>query len=85
MHLESVAIIVQDYDSAIEFFVGALGFDLIEDSPSLTNDGRLKRWVIVRPPGGTTGVLRAQAASKTVSARKINRTWRCISVFLVCP
>lgn len=61
MHLESVAIIVNDYDAAIEYFVGSLGFELIEDSPSLTNDGRPKRWVVVRPPGATTGVLLAQA------------------------
>lgn len=61
MYLESVAIIVEDYDSAIEFFVGALGFQLVEDSPSLTNDGRPKRWVVVRPPGAATGVLLAQA------------------------
>lgn len=61
MYLESVALIVEDYDSAIEFFVGALGFELVEDSPSLTNDGRPKRWVVVRPPGAATGVLLAQA------------------------
>ena len=61
MHLESVAIIVNDYDAAINFFVVTLGFELIEDSRSLTNDGRPKRWVVVRPPGATTGVLLAQA------------------------
>ena len=61
MHLESVAIIVNDYDAAIDFFVNAIGFELVEDSPSLTNDGRPKRWVVVRPPGATTGVLLAQA------------------------
>jgi catechol 2,3-dioxygenase-like lactoylglutathione lyase family enzyme len=41
--------------------VDALGFELVEDSPSLTNDGRPKRWVVVRPPGATTGILLAQA------------------------
>lgn len=56
-----MTVLVDDYDAAIEFFVGALGFDLAEDSPSLTNDGRPKRWVVVRPPGGETGVLLAQA------------------------
>lgn len=61
MHLELIAIIVEDYDSAIEFFVGTLGFDLVEDSPSLTNDGRAKRWVVVRPPAAATGILLAQA------------------------
>jgi catechol 2,3-dioxygenase-like lactoylglutathione lyase family enzyme len=61
MHLEQVAIVVDDYDPAIEFFVGALGFELVEDSPSLTNDGRPKRWVVVRPPGARTGILLARA------------------------
>lgn len=61
MHLESVAIIVKDYDAAIAFFVDLLGFELIEDSPSSTNAGQVKRWVVVRPPGATTGVLLAQA------------------------
>ncbi|WP_282780641.1 MULTISPECIES: VOC family protein [unclassified Nocardia] len=61
MHLELVAIVVEEYDLAIEFFVGVLGFDLVEDVPSLTNDGRPKRWVVVRPPGAQTGILLARA------------------------
>ncbi len=61
MHLEQFALIVDDYDRAIEFFVDALGFELVEDSPSLTNDGREKRWVVVRPPGASTALLLAQA------------------------
>jgi catechol 2,3-dioxygenase-like lactoylglutathione lyase family enzyme len=61
MHLEQLALIVEDYDRAIRFFVDVLGFELVEDSPALTNDGRPKRWVVVRPPGATTGLLLAQA------------------------
>ncbi len=61
MHLEHTALIVHDYDEAIRFFVDALGFELIEDSPSATDDGRPKRWVVVRPPGAATGLLLAQA------------------------
>ncbi len=61
MELEQIALVVDDYDEAIRFFVDALGFDLVEDSPSLTDDGRAKRWVVVRPPGGTTNLLLAQA------------------------
>ena len=61
MHLEHLALIVDDYDTAIRFFVEALGFELVEDSPSLTNDGRPKRWVVVRPPGAKTGLLLAKA------------------------
>jgi catechol 2,3-dioxygenase-like lactoylglutathione lyase family enzyme len=61
MRLGKLTIIVDDYDLAIWFFTHALGFDLIEDSPSLTNDGRPKRWVVVRPPGGETGILLAES------------------------
>ena len=60
-HLELIALVVGDYDRAIEFFVDTLGFELIEDIPSLTNDGRPKRWVVVRPVGGVTGILLAHA------------------------
>jgi catechol 2,3-dioxygenase-like lactoylglutathione lyase family enzyme len=61
VHLDLVAIVVDDYDPAIAFFVDVLGFQLAEDSPSLTNDGREKRWVVVRPPGSVTGILLARA------------------------
>jgi catechol 2,3-dioxygenase-like lactoylglutathione lyase family enzyme len=62
MYLEHFALIVDDYDEAIDFFVGALGFELIEDSPALTSrDGRPKRWVVVRPPGAVTALLLAKA------------------------
>ena len=59
--LPLIALVVDEYDPAIEFFVDLLGFELVEDSPSLTNDGRPKRWVVVRPPGAQTGVLLARA------------------------
>lgn len=61
MSIELVTLIVHDYDAAIAFFVDALGFDLVEDSPALTNDGRPKRWVVVRPAGAETGLLLARA------------------------
>lgn len=60
-HLELVALVVREYEPAIAFFVNVLGFELVEDVPSLTNDGRPKRWVVVRPPGGVTGILLARA------------------------
>jgi len=60
-HLELVALMVRDYDAAIHFFVDVLQFELVEDTPSLTNDGRAKRWVVVRPKGGQTGILLARA------------------------
>jgi catechol 2,3-dioxygenase-like lactoylglutathione lyase family enzyme len=60
-HLELVALVVRDYDAAIRFFVDVLQFGLVEDTPSLTEDGRPKRWVVVRPIGGQTGILLARA------------------------
>ena len=60
-HLNLVALVVREYDPAIDFFVRILRFELVEDVPSLTNDGRPKRWVVVRPPGAETGILIAKA------------------------
>ncbi len=60
-HLELIALVVKDYEPAIDFFVKVMRFELVEDVPSLTNDGRPKRWVVVRPPGAVTGILLARA------------------------
>ncbi|MEW2358406.1 VOC family protein [Spirillospora sp. NPDC029432] len=68
MRIDLTTIIVDDYDRAIEFFTGPLGFELVEDSPSLTTDGRPKRWVTVRPPGAETGVLLARADGERQTA-----------------
>ncbi|QIS08257.1 VOC family protein [Nocardia arthritidis] len=70
MHLELVSIVVAEYDPAIEFFVELLGFELVEDTPAFTtHGGRPKRWVVVRPPGATTGILlaRADGAAQTAA------------------
>ncbi len=68
MYLEQVAIIVDDYDDAIQFFVQRLGFELLEDSQALTNDGRPKRWVVVRPPNTRTALLLARADGERQAA-----------------
>jgi catechol 2,3-dioxygenase-like lactoylglutathione lyase family enzyme len=68
VHLGLIAIVVSDYDPAIRFFVDVLGFELVEDSPALTNDERPKRWVVVRPPGAQTGLLLARADSDEQAA-----------------
>ena len=69
MHLELVTIVVREYDPAIDFFVGALGFELVADSPALTTSGgRPKRWVVVRPPGAATGLLLARADGEAQAA-----------------
>ena len=67
-HLELVALVVPEYDSAIEFFVHKLGFELVQDVAALTNDGRPKRWVVVRPVGGATGILLARADGESQQA-----------------
>ena len=67
-HLELVALVVREYQPAVDFFVNVLGFDLVEDVPSLTNDGRPKRWVVVRPPGALTGILLARADGRDQDA-----------------
>jgi len=59
-----VALLVRDYDEAIDFYTGALGFTLREDLPQ--GD---KRWVVVAPPGGQTGLLLARAATPEQEAR----------------
>jgi catechol 2,3-dioxygenase-like lactoylglutathione lyase family enzyme len=81
-HLHLVALIVRDYDPAIRFFVGVLGFELSEDSPSLTNDGRPKRWVVVRPPGAETGILLARADGELQSGFAGNQFAERIGMFL---
>jgi len=64
MELLHATLLVDDYDRGIRFFVEALGFDLAEDTPMGTaDDGEPKRWVVVRPPGATSGLLLARAAN----------------------
>jgi len=82
VHLGLAAIVVDDYDSAIKFFTEALGFELAEDSPALTNDGRPKRWVVVRPRGGVTGLLLAQADGDDQAAVIGNQTAGRVGFFL---
>ena len=67
-HLHLVTLVVREYDTAIRFFVDVLDFELAEDVPSTTNDGRPKRWVVVRPRGGETGMLLARADGELQAA-----------------
>jgi catechol 2,3-dioxygenase-like lactoylglutathione lyase family enzyme len=57
--IAALSLVVPDYDAAIAFYVGALGFELVED----TDQGGGKRWVLVRPPGAETGLLLARAVT----------------------
>ena len=58
--VQTVSFLVRDYDEAIAFFTGALGFALLEDTPL----GGLKRWVRVAPPGGGCALLLARATGE---------------------
>lgn len=82
MRLDKIAIVVDDYDEAIAFFTNALGFELAEDSPALTNDGRPKRWVVVRPPGAATGILLARADGPEQAAAVGNQVAGRVGFFL---
>lgn len=82
MHLGLAAIVVADYDEAITFFVDALGFELVEDSPSVTGAGEPKRWVVVKPPNAETGVLLAKADGPAQEAAIGNQTGGRVGFFL---
>ena len=59
--IEHVALVVRDYDEAIDFYVNKLGFELVEDTCQPEQN---KRWVVVRPRGdGTTSLLLARAST----------------------
>src|SRR5688500_13129178 len=64
-HLGAVSLLVRDYDEAIAFFVGKLGFGLSED----VDMGGGKRWVRVTPKGGQTSLLLARAVTDEQRAR----------------
>jgi catechol 2,3-dioxygenase-like lactoylglutathione lyase family enzyme len=56
--IATLALVVRDYDEALSFFVGSLGFQVVEDTPM----GKGKRWLVVAPSGGTGArLLLAQA------------------------
>ena len=75
-----VAVVVRDYDKAIEFYVGALGFTLIEDTHV---EAQNKRWVLVAPPGATESrLLLARAVGEEQSSRIGNQTGGRVFLFL---
>ena len=62
--LALVSLLVPDYDEAIAFYVGKLGFSLVED----TDMGHGKRWVVVSPGNDGTDFLLARAAGEQAEA-----------------
>lgn len=74
------SLVVRDYDEAIAFFVGVLGFTLVEDTYIEEQD---KRWVVVAPPGGTGAcLLLARAANAEQAARVGDQTGGRVFLFL---
>jgi len=75
-----VALVVREYDEAIAFFVGTLGFTLVEDSPV---PAQQKRWVVVAPPGaGGAQLLLARAVTPEQESRIGNQTGGRVFLFL---
>ena len=56
-----VALVVRDYDEALDFYVGKLGFRLVED---IDQPEQNKRWVVISPPGSSSTSLLLARASK---------------------
>lgn len=79
----TVALVVPDYDEAIAFFVGVLGFELLEDTPQGTLAAPGKRFVRVAPPGGDgAALLLAKAVDDRQCAAIGNQTGGRVFLFL---
>ena len=79
-HLGLVSVVVHDYDDAINFYVGTLGFTLIEDTPVPEQQ---KRWVVVAPPGARESrLLLARAVGALQMARVGDQTGGRVFLFL---
>jgi len=75
----AISLLVRDYDEAIAFYVGKLGFHLIED----TDMGGGKRWVMAAPPGSSeTRLLLAKAVTTEQASRVGNQTGGRVFLFL---
>lgn len=78
-HIAHIALVVKDYDEAIEFYTKKLNFVLVEDTVMT----EAKRWVVVSPPGSTeTNLLLAKAANDEQSSRIGNQTGGRVFLFL---
>ena len=77
-NLAHIAIVVRDYDEAIDWYTRVLGFELLEDTPMAPG----KRWVLVRPRGSHASLLLAKAANEQQSSRIGNQTGGRVFLFL---
>jgi catechol 2,3-dioxygenase-like lactoylglutathione lyase family enzyme len=76
--LAHVAIVVDDYDKAIDHYTRQLGFSLTED----TRLSETKRWVLVTPPGSACSLLLAQASTEEQKLHIGNQTGGRVFLFL---
>ncbi|MEZ4897072.1 MAG: VOC family protein [Saprospiraceae bacterium] len=76
--LAAIAVVVRDYDEAVGFYVGKLGFALTED----TDMGQGKRWVVVTPQGSTCRILLAKAKNEAELAAVGHQTGGRVFLFL---
>jgi catechol 2,3-dioxygenase-like lactoylglutathione lyase family enzyme len=77
-HIGAFALVVDDYDRAIAYYTGVLGFELREDSPRENG----KRWVLVAPKGAQTAILLARAGNEAQQAFIGNQTGGRVGYFL---
>ncbi len=78
-YIDKLALVVNDYEEAIEYYCGKLQFELLED----TDMGKGKRWVVVRPPGGQgPSLLLARAKNLEQQAAVGNQTGGRVFLFL---
>jgi len=79
-YISLTALVVRDYDEALQFYVGTLGFELIEDTYIAEQN---KRWVVVAPPGAREGrLLLARAVGDEQVSRVGNQTGGRVFLFL---
>lgn len=73
-----IALVVNDYDEAIQWYTEKLGFTLIDDTPQ----SETKRWVLVAPPGGECCLLLAKGVGDEQRSRIGNQTGGRVFLFL---
>ncbi|MEO0543493.1 MAG: VOC family protein [Pseudomonadota bacterium] len=78
MRIATVTLVVPDYDEGIAFYCGAMGFELLEDTPL----GGGKRWVRIAPPDAETALLLAEASTPAQVAAIGNQTGGRVAFFL---
>jgi len=78
--IDQLSLVIRDYDEAIAFYVGTLGFTLVEDTAM---PAQAKRWVVVAPPGtGGVRLLLARAVGEAQLARVGDQTGGRVFLFL---